>query len=1271
MDTKTLILQVFLISTLLAMMGCVGTVKKLDEDVTKSKNYSDFGIVFEGIDDAVAVAHNKVDISFFPAGGGSGIFTYVVYRDGNFNTPVASIPGIAANVDAEGKFHIRVGNLLSGTNYTFAVRCFDLINDVEDINTKTLLVDTLDYEVPIFDGIIALENVGGADGETKLKVRWNTALPSSPSSDPFGANPNAISGYTIYLGTSPENMAIVGSVTDPALKQFVVTNLTPGTNYFARVRAKNSVNPAQEDLNIKYIQKSTLLSQPILFNGLKTLTIPSSNLGYSRANLTWTQGSGSFDRYRIFVSTNAVAAFDPAVTSSPLPDITDLTSTSYTISTGLSANTTHYIAVVACKGSACTEYAGHNIVKNVKTTPPVATFNGINSIVQPNDSSGLSSLILNWSEPDTSLGVYNEMRVFLVDSATGFYNPSVDQVPSYDDASPEVPGYDAGASTTTSTVIKGLQTGTEYCFIVKAYATSPFDPSNPNGRTHTNEKKMCGTPVYSSPGFSGIKSICSAITASGFTVSWDTPNPMGIFDRYNIWLKPSNATSFDFNNAIAGDPAYILKLATKDKVSLNITGLSPNTTYKIGARTYFYNPVNSSEIYDENIVVATCATSPAKVEHNGWFEITSVGRKMDGRATPPTPILERMSPPNATYSHTYPQEYPFGSAGVDASDQGIIRIAWEDFTLTGGLGRIYDYPGATNGYRVYRKVYDPTHEMIPPSVTDSDWGAAINPTLIVPKITNVNGVVKYFAEFNDYTVTRPADPTETKIYWYKVEAVLNNSPIAYNSLPPDGVIKVILPPDNMSFVHRWMANKDVCAKMGLPILRGDNYKCAFNGFTSVGGYFDMEHGLLVNRFELGCKYTRGNDAKKCTSADVNFEGKTNDPAKGIMAGDCIGNHSLNPIVVSAARDAILYRRNGVCYINNSATYGTSWIEIRSLEAATTANSNSPLPKYNAVQYPSGTGKGAEYASEDAKLPGLTQIYRNNAYHTCAAFEVKHKGTTYPKRFLRRKEFVAAASWSSSAAAVFKDIEAGVTETGSLDRDCNTTSKGSPQSVLDLNDNRHSFSSGGASMITGSGGDYSTEACVSRYGIQDMVGNYTEMTSEPASGQIQLGEYFSGTKFKDIAESQPADEYWVLDTEGLETLRTGTGQYLNFANGNIGIGNYSNGSTVAGNYFSVPLGIQLKCGQDDVGSFYCDNRTDDNTLVTAKSSFAPATVTGFNYGSDYTYMWWRGTINLGWLAGGNWGSGTYAGQYYYELYNLTETAISTSWSVRCGTLLLND
>src|SRR5690606_33791145 len=102
-------------------------------------------------------------------------------------------------------------------------------------------------------------------------------------------------------------------------------------------------------------------------------------------------------------------------------------------------NTLYYAAVVACSDASCTQYAGHNVVKAVKTQPPVAPFNGLNNVELPPGLEGLSVLNLNWNLPNTALGDYNEIRIFLTDS-NGFYNASLDELPVWNPADPNVIG---------------------------------------------------------------------------------------------------------------------------------------------------------------------------------------------------------------------------------------------------------------------------------------------------------------------------------------------------------------------------------------------------------------------------------------------------------------------------------------------------------------------------------------------------------------------------------------------------------------------------------------------------------------------------------------------------------------------------------------------------------------------------------------------------------------------------------------------------------------
>jgi len=485
-------------------------------------------------------------------------------------------------------------------------------------------------------------------------------------------------------------------------------------------------------------------------------------------------------------------------------------------------------------------------------------------------------------------------------------------LPDYDQAMPSVVGITN--ETAEGVTVKGLQTEQEYCFVAKAYATSPADPDAPDGRTHASQKLVCATPQYAAPGFNGIEAACRNKTSTSFTVDWDVPNPQGIFSFYEVFYKKSSTGIFDFNEAIqdhesgdigSGDSDYGRLTVNSQATQVSMTSLLPNTQYLIGMRTYFQNPDTQQVFRDTNLVSTNCKTEPAKVEHQGWEELFAVGPKINGLSVPPSPMLERIPLPGVgdveekgvdnIWNHRYPQEYPFGLQGVNASSQGIIRLHWKDMVLSAGLGTMYDFNGPNSGYKVYRKLYKPSHDQVPPTlvgdVSEGPW-VELTSDPVAAKREVRNSSWYYFGEYVDYGVDRVglAD-NETRVYWYKVEAYINGVKVNFETIPADGIVKMILPPNNMSLMHRWMANKDFCGKIQRPPLRAQNYKCQYNGLASTNGYYDMGNHVLIDRFLLGCNFTRGDSVKKCTSTSSIFRGTGDANNPGTLEGDCIAGDS--------------------------------------------------------------------------------------------------------------------------------------------------------------------------------------------------------------------------------------------------------------------------------------------------------------------------------------------------------------------------------------------
>jgi hypothetical protein len=148
-----------------------------------------------------------------------------------------------------------------------------------------------------------------------------------------------------------------------------------------------------------------------------------------------------------------------------------------------------------------------------------------------------------------------------------------------------------------------------------------------------------------------------------------------------------------------------------------------------------------------------------------------------------------------------------------------VKLVWEEMTPEVGY--------TITGYRIYR------------SLTAGDYVLS-----------------NYLAEVDDatfeYIDTDSALMVGTTYYYLVKPVILGTSARTQANYSE---VKIILPPDNMVFVHRWMANQYFCEQIGATIDRSNNHRCNFSGIGSKSGKFDLGYHLLVDRFELGANQT--------------------------------------------------------------------------------------------------------------------------------------------------------------------------------------------------------------------------------------------------------------------------------------------------------------------------------------------------------------------------------------------------------------------------------
>lgn len=205
--------------------------------------------IFAGATGATATSESTIVVSWSPATDDltpSTLITYNAYAATvsgaqNFSTPDAtSVPGAVSVV---------VGGLLDSTTYFIVVRAVDAVGN-EDTNTvqvsdMTFIPDTVP---PVFSG---LQSASPRDS-VRVDLSWISATDNR-------AQPSEIV-YNVYVATSPgaQNFSSPNATTLPGATQYTVTGLTPNTDYYFVVRARDPAG--NEEGNIVERMATTLVS---------------------------------------------------------------------------------------------------------------------------------------------------------------------------------------------------------------------------------------------------------------------------------------------------------------------------------------------------------------------------------------------------------------------------------------------------------------------------------------------------------------------------------------------------------------------------------------------------------------------------------------------------------------------------------------------------------------------------------------------------------------------------------------------------------------------------------------------------------------------------------------------------------------------------------------------------------------------------------------------------------------------------------------------------
>lgn len=866
--------------------------ESLNNKVVYATTFANYTANFDGISNvypsAGAAGQNEVQVEWIPAETKGSEFSpkandpigyeirYMKASDGsaellkNISSPYVKKSLIPATLTATSPLSVErkraVSGLTSGTKYYFMVRAFhkawvDYNSDTNyksEANEIVMSVTTLDSS-GVFDWDITsvkIQTPPGEDALSKIDVKW------SPAVGPFAS-------YRVYLekvGEPTDDLLTVeagapifdSNYLDTLTGQGKFDTITPEFTY---KRLENLISYAYYRTTVVACAKSTcqqgerLEGNVILFrvtpeiapfSGVLSILDPDAldkinnpapidtvrvtfdppvlSAGYANKfelycyesltdpsptlldyNVTNTSGKIGCDGIKRITPTPS--------TASAIGSLTELELEADFIPAGKKISDREFCfgAIPVIEGTNFVKREISNAIVKCKVfeikVPTASEFLGAHNVC----NSGADSLTVTWDLP--SNGLYTNFEVFWKENNGGAFKYADAQLGGV------YSSQDALSDSTTTYTITGLKAGKSYQYGVLAYIAD-------------------GTKIYSEANV-GIQN-CSI------------PFPV---PRFQEWV-----------DIFAIGPKTDGRIPKKDGT---------------GKESYLFETLN---IYGQPLEVAVNDFeandfAPTAVFKDQFGDISG-SLEFDG-------IYGRYeADPAATEQHQF-------------SNSGIIRIAWKDITFDSGSKTMWDFINDFNdidsgpptntpvqkknrkyGYKIYRSGDNGTTWQ---DLTSKDASAFQTPTnegLIHPidftekERVNTAALPTFKAGvFVDYSVKQPGSDRETdraRFYLYKIVPVFDGVELTFerNSTNPQHIIKVVLPPPNMGLVHRLMANRQTCMELGktYDIDISKFYTCPWDGIGAkslmapwvVGNtIYDFTSDLLMDRFEMGCDFTRG------------------------------------------------------------------------------------------------------------------------------------------------------------------------------------------------------------------------------------------------------------------------------------------------------------------------------------------------------------------------------------------------------------------------------
>jgi titin len=444
---------------------------------------------------------------------------------------------------------------------------------ISGITTLPYALTGLSQNTTYYLRVRAVNTTGNSDNSPSISVLTLPNPPGNLSASGVTATSvtltwagpgGSLDSYELVVSTGGnpvQTLTPVGSATSQ-----VVSGLTANTSYSFQLRAKNSQG----------------FSTPISIN---QLTLPGAPSGLSASavsqtsfNLSWSLPGGTLTAQEVQYATNS------GFTGATVLPIADGTTTNTTL-TGLSANTTYFVRVVAKNGTGSSDPSTPISVLTLPNPPAAPTNLSASNVSQ-------QSLTVSWSTPGGPLTGY------VLDMATDNGFTSIVQTLN--------PG--SGA---TSQGVSGLTANTTYYFRLKAQN---------NGGESAYSATLQTTTLPNLPG-APTAFTAAPVSSSQINLSWTNGGGQTA-------LELQVSTNSNFSSGVQTLPLDASATTT------SVTGLAENTTYYFRLRgqnvagysgyaqtqgTTFLNPPAAPSGLSAN------ATSPNTVQLNWTDNATNEG----------------------------------------------------------------------------------------------------------------------------------------------------------------------------------------------------------------------------------------------------------------------------------------------------------------------------------------------------------------------------------------------------------------------------------------------------------------------------------------------------------------------------------------------------------------------------------------------------------------------------------------------------------------------